>query len=101
MAELNQKYRGKEGSTNVLAFSQLEGEARPAQPDVLGDVVICADRAVSDAEELGYTVDEMVLYLLIHGILHLVGYVHDRPADAVAMQEQVDRIFEQFYPKPQ
>ena len=98
MTRLNREYRGKDYPTNVLSFSQAEGETIAAQPHLLGDVVICTDRAADDAKELGYTEDEMVTYLLIHGILHLVGFVHDLPKDAAAMQEQVDRIFAEFYP---
>jgi probable rRNA maturation factor len=98
MAELNFKYRGKEGPTNVLSFSQLEGDLPVGQRRLLGDVVICTDRAADDAAELGYTEEEMLTYLLIHGILHLVGYVHDEPQDAATMQERVDEIFLGFYP---
>jgi probable rRNA maturation factor len=97
MAELNRTYRGKEGPTNVLSFSQAEGEGGAFQPALLGDVVICADRVVSDAEELGYTRDEMLLYVLIHGVLHLVGYAHDTPPDAEAMAAEVEDIFREFY----
>ncbi|MEW6349345.1 MAG: rRNA maturation RNase YbeY [Thermodesulfobacteriota bacterium] len=93
MAELNLRYRGKEGATNVLSFSQTEGGDPNPQAGLLGDVVICADRAEQDARELGYTTDEMLLYLLIHGILHLVGFTHDAPADADAMASKVDAIF--------
>jgi probable rRNA maturation factor len=98
MAELNRTYRGKEGPTNVLSFSQREGEAPVVQPDLIGDVVICTDRAADDAVELGYSLEEMVLYLLIHGILHLHGLEHDQPVDAQTMQDEVNRIFETFYP---
>ncbi len=93
MAELNLRYRGKEGATNVLAFSQIEGEHPNPQPGLLGDVVICADRAEQDARDLDYTTDEMLLYLLIHGILHLVGFTHDAPADSDTMASRVDEIF--------
>ncbi len=93
MAALNLRYRGKEGATNVLSFSQIEGEDPNPQPGLLGDVVICADRAEQDARELDYTTDEMLLYLLIHGILHLVGFSHDAPADADTMAAKVDEIF--------
>lgn len=96
MAALNFKYRGKEGPTNVLSFSQTEGEHPGAQPDLLGDVVICADRAADDAAELGYSNDEMVLYLLIHGILHLIGYDHEASPEAEAMEAKVERIFLQI-----
>jgi probable rRNA maturation factor len=96
MAELNRKYRGKEGLTNVLSFSQLEGESPSDQTDLLGDVVICTDVAVDDAAQLGYSDAEMVLYLLIHGILHLHGYDHMEPPDAQTMQRKVDGIFERL-----
>jgi len=95
MAELNLKYRGKEGSTNVLSFSQLEGDA-PPQKNLLGDVIICADRAADDATELGYTEDQMLLYLLIHGILHLLGHSHEYPPDAEVMSAKVEEIFLKF-----
>jgi probable rRNA maturation factor len=98
MAELNLKYRGREGPTNVLSFSQLEGDA-PPQKNLLGDVVICADRAADDAVELGYTEDQMVLYLLIHGILHLLGHTHEYPDDAQAMSARVEEIFLKFFPQ--
>lgn len=92
------KYRGKEGPTNVLSFSQQEGASSATQPDLLGDVVICAERVQEDAVKLGYAEDEMVLYLLIHGILHLAGYDHHDPDEADTMQEKVDHVFQQFYP---
>jgi probable rRNA maturation factor len=98
MAALNLTYRRKEGPTNVLSFSQQEGTDGHHQPDLLGDVVICADVAATDAAELGYSHEEMVLYLLIHGILHLSGYEHERSDDAQEMQEQVERIFQRFFP---
>jgi len=98
MAELNLIYRGKQGPTNVLSFSQQEGPDKPPQPDLLGDVVICADVAARDADELGYSYAEMVFYLLIHGILHLSGYDHERPRDATEMHERVESIFRRFYP---
>jgi len=100
MAALNLKYCGKEGPTNVLSFSQKEGDSPDTQSDLLGDVVICAERVQEDALNLGYTEDEMVLYLLIHGILHLTGYEHHDPDEAATMQEKVDQVFEQFYSFP-
>ncbi len=97
MAELNYKYRGKEGPTNVLSFSQIEGE-RVGAENILGDVVICTDKAVEDGDDLGYSVDEMILYLLIHGILHLSGYIHEQPTDEAKMTALVESIFQKFYP---
>jgi probable rRNA maturation factor len=96
MAALNREYRNKEGDTNVLAFSQLEGETAPPEKDLLGDVVICAQRAASDADELGYTLDEMLLYLLIHGVVHLSGYTHDSEPDAMEMNRRVEEVFQRL-----
>lgn len=98
MAHLNYAYLGRPGPTNVLAFSQLEGEVEPVHRDLLGDVVICADVAVQDAVRLGYSNEEMTVYLLIHGILHLVGYDHQVAQDASAMEAKVEEIFHRFYP---
>jgi probable rRNA maturation factor len=97
MAELNMKYRGKEGPTNVLSFSQVEGLPLGEDRDLLGDVVICADRAADDAAALGYSHEEMVVYLLIHGILHLSGYDHDNPDEAQKMADKVESMFHQYY----
>jgi probable rRNA maturation factor len=99
MAELNYKYRGKEGPTNVLSFSQREDEQVGAHQDLLGDVVICTDRVVDDAAELDYANEEMLVYLLIHGILHLHGYDHGQPEEAAVMAEHVERIFQGFFPQ--
>jgi probable rRNA maturation factor len=98
MVDLNRKFRGQDRPTNVLAFSQIEGEEAGPSMHLLGDVVICADRAREEALELGYTDDEMVLYLLIHGVLHLVGYAHDEPLDSAEMSRRVDEMFAALCP---
>lgn len=96
MAELNMSYRGKHGDTNVLSFSQAEAKQISAAPNMLGDVVICAQRVIKDADELNYSREEMLLYLAIHGILHLVGFSHDSPLDASEMETKVESIFQKL-----
>jgi len=98
MTGLNMKYREKTGPTNVLSFCQNEGEPFAGSVDLLGDIVICADVVADDAARLGYTDDEMVLYVLIHGILHLLGYHHDLPDDSAAMHAKVESIFQRLVP---
>ena len=96
MSDLNYKYRGKKDTyKRALLLPDRRGTGS-VQPDLLGDVVICTDRAVDDAAELRYTNSEMVLYLLIHGILHLIGYEHSQQAEAEMMQAEVERIFQEF-----
>jgi len=71
---LNYCYLGKERATDVLAFSMREGQKLKGGEGILGDVVISAETAVSQARRYAKdTIDEIELYL-IHGILHLVGY---------------------------
>ncbi|MGC8660651.1 MAG: rRNA maturation RNase YbeY, partial [Desulfomonilaceae bacterium] len=74
MADINFKFRQKEGATNVLSFSQREAGVSTGNANLLGDVIVCWDRVASDSEALGYTVEEMFTYLVIHGILHIVGF---------------------------
>lgn len=84
----------------MLSFSQLEGESISLpNENLLGDVVICTDVAASDAERLGYSYEEMTIYLLIHGIFHIVGYGHDSASQASSMENEVERIFKQIFPE--
>lgn len=78
MAELNQMYRGKHGPTDVLAFALHDGEFSEINPAVLGDIVISLETAARQAQEDGHTLEAEVRFLLIHGLLHLLGYDHER-----------------------
>ncbi|MGB9616224.1 MAG: rRNA maturation RNase YbeY [Desulfomonilaceae bacterium] len=99
MRRLNALYRDKDAPTNVLSFSQKEGEALDAaDPNLLGDVVICIDVAREQAADLGYTLQEMTTYLLIHGIAHLSGQRHDDPVQERAMAARVNELFDALYP---
>lgn len=101
MISLNKQYRGKDLPTNVLSFSQREGPTIGGpSSEVLGDVVICTNVARMQAQELGYTDQEMMVYLLIHGIVHLAGHTHEGPTDSVVMQQRVDEIFDKLMPSP-
>jgi len=102
MAVLNRQYRGKEGATDVLSFSMLEesgGEGSPAvfESIMLGDVVISVDTALRDAKELEELFERTVDRLMIHGILHLLGYDHEKSSvGAIRMREEEERLMTQF-----
>ena len=86
MHTLNRDWRDKDRPTDVLAFALREGEDAGVHPDVLGDVVISLDTAARQAADRGATLADEVRVLLAHGILHLLGYDHERsPADARRM----------------
>ena len=86
MHALNRDWRGKDAPTDVLAFALREGEDAAVHPDVLGDVVISLDTAARQAAARDATLADEVRVLLAHGILHLLGYDHERsPAEARRM----------------
>lgn len=94
MAELNSRYLGRSGPTNVLAFPMAEGPFEDLNPEILGDVAICPHVAAKEAADAGVDLEHRLLELLIHGILHLAGYDHGEEEEADLMSEQERRIFE-------
>jgi rRNA maturation RNase YbeY len=88
MRGLNRRYRGRDRPTDVLAFAQSEG-AGGAPRGLLGDVVISVDTARRQAVDAGASLGREGERLLIHGLLHLLGYDHERsPAEARRMQRR-------------
>jgi len=81
MRGLNRRYRGKDRTTDVLAFAMRKAftlHALRFTPDMLGDVVISVPTAWRQAKEARRSLDEELAWLLVHGILHLCGYDHAR-----------------------
>ncbi len=90
----NQQYRGKDAPTDVLSFSMTEGAAVLGRP-LLGDIMISLERADKEAHRFGREFTGQVLFLLIHGILHLLGYDHERShSDEIKMQRQEKRLLQ-------
>ena len=81
MRSLNRAYRCKDRPTNVLAFPQCPTYEGEPQTLLLGDVVISLPTAAREAFELSQTLEERVVFLLAHGLLHLLGYDHEQRAD--------------------
>jgi len=79
---LNRQYRGIERATDVLSFPQIEFSSQlsalNSQRFVLGDIVINLHQAKRQAAEHGLTFNEELRWLLIHGLLHLIGYEHEK-----------------------
>ncbi len=93
IGELNARYRGRPRPTDVLAFSLLEGAGRGFRGPLLGDVVIGAETAARQARRGGRRLDDELLRLLIHGVLHLLGHDHVRVAEARRMRALERRLF--------
>lgn len=86
---LNSDYRGKDKPTNVLSFpAEFPSELRE-QVDIypLGDIVICAAVVEEEAREQGKELAAHWAHLTLHGLFHLLGYLHDEPSDAAEMEK--------------
>ena len=89
---LNREWRGVDAPTDVLSFALDEGEPMPPTgddnlPELLGDVVICLPIAFRQAAEYGHSRTREVLYLAVHGLLHLLGYDHQTPEEQRRMRQ--------------
>ena len=93
---LNQEYRNLDTSTDVLSFSMLPGAGDPfitppGEAKQLGDVIISYEHAIAQAVEFGHPVQQELGELFVHGLLHILGYDHEKPGDARIMAEKADQ----------
>ena len=96
---LNKTYRNLDHATDVLSFPQDEDAVNESGDTLLGDVVISVETAARQAEEHHLSFNEELILLAIHGILHLLGYDHERsPQDARIMKDKTQVIFETLFP---
>ena len=85
--ELNADYRGKPKPTNVLSFpSNLPGELPAGQEKLLGDVIVAFETISREASEQGKTLENHLCHLIVHGVLHLLGYDHEIDSSADKME---------------
>jgi len=86
---LNAKFRKKNYPTDVLSFPAEDGLSGAVR--LLGDVIISVDKARQQARERRRTLDEEMATLLIHGVLHLLGYDHERSAKDARIMERLEK----------
>lgn len=104
--ELNRMYRGVDRPTDVLSFPLFEGQAeiekaaknyaQEGLPVPLGDVVICMDKVLEQAEEYGHSQERETVYLFTHSVLHLMGYDHETDEDRNVMRAREEEVMEQL-----
>jgi probable rRNA maturation factor len=113
ITDLNERYLGGTGATDVLAFP-LEDEIpvgrmpdqggrgpgstnEPSEPPMaIGDVIVCPDVARAQAEERGIPLDDELALLVVHGTLHLFGYDHAEPDETTRMQQRERMLLDSF-----
>jgi probable rRNA maturation factor len=91
LRELNTLFRGKNKPTNVLSFP-----ANKTEPGYLGDVAIAYGVTAREAAKTNKTVAEHTVHLAVHGILHLLGYDHEKPRPALIMERLEAEILAEF-----
>jgi len=114
IAELNERFLGADGPTDVLAFPMDDdvvlggrqpdqggrGPGAPAEageaPSLIGDVVVCPRVAAAQAPEHGWTTEEELALLVVHGVLHLLNYDHAEPREHAAMQRRERELLAKF-----
>ncbi|MCC7372112.1 MAG: rRNA maturation RNase YbeY [Chloroflexi bacterium] len=92
--QINQQHRGIDKATDVLSFPLLEADDEadgrfllpPDVPRELGDVIVSYPRAVEQAEEYGHSVERELAYLIVHGVLHIMGHDHEAPDEQATMR---------------
>lgn len=100
--DLNLRYRGIDQPTDVLSFAMNEGMIDSpsfefeGEPVLLGDVYISVERAIEQAESYGHSFTRELCYLGTHGLLHLLGYDHQKPEEAEKMRAEEEKILMEF-----
>ncbi len=90
---LNKDYLNRSGPTNVIAFPMKEGDFSDINPQLLGDVVISIETAGREALQSGISAEERFAQLLVHGILHLFGFDHEKSEqDARKMEKKSNEL---------
>ncbi|MDA0270952.1 MAG: rRNA maturation RNase YbeY [Chloroflexi bacterium] len=92
---LNREHRGVDAPTDVLSFGAEEGEEIPLGEGTaryVGDIVISVETAARQAEAAGITLDQELAHIVLHGVLHLLGWDHETPEDAAAMEAREERV---------
>jgi len=96
---LNKNYLNRSGPTNVIAFPMKEGDFSDINPQLLGDVVISIETADREALQSGISTEERFTQLLVHGILHLFGFDHEKSEqDARKMEKKSNELLRLIEP---
>lgn len=93
ITEINRDYLGKNRPTNVISFAMGEGEFGDLDSGLMGDVVVSVDTACRDALASGTDPADELDFLIIHGVLHLLGYEHEKAEEARAMRKKEAEMF--------
>lgn len=90
MARMNEQFRGKAGPTDILTFSYYSPEL--TSQDTAGEIYLCLEKIKFYAQESGKTYKEQLEYIVIHGLVHLMGYDHETDRDSREMERVEKKV---------
>lgn len=97
ITSLNKQYRQMNEPTDVLSFPLADTlQANDHMPIILGDIIVSIDKVKEQANEYNHTFKRELLFLIIHGLLHLLGYAHDTEAEEKMMFQKQENILKEF-----
>ena len=95
ITKINRDYLNRDRPTNVISFAMTEGFSGNMHPKILGDIVISSETALRDASAAGLQFGDEMEFLLIHGLLHLIGYNHENTTkeETQRMRQREQELF--------
>ncbi|WP_375646299.1 rRNA maturation RNase YbeY [Bartonella sp. AA56HLJMS] len=96
MAQINAQWRNKNKSTNVLSFPAFPLKVGNRPGPILGDIIIARETVVFEAEKEGKTFQDHLIHMIVHGILHLLGYDHETDDEAYKMEKLEREILQKL-----
>lgn len=94
--DLNRTYRGVDRVTDVISFALEDEASRDIEVRLLGDIYICYEKAVEQAQEYGYSLRREILFLAVHGLYHLLGYDHMNQEEERVMFQKQEEVLEVY-----
>lgn len=97
--KINNDFRHIDRATDVISFAFADGVGAEFAPYLLGDIFICTDVVASHAGKYGTTFDEEMTFMVVHGILHLLGFDHHKKREREDMRIAENVIMKQLFPQ--
>ena len=94
--EINKEYRKIDSPTDVISFAAIDDSIDGSIPEEMGDIFICKERVLSQAQEYGHSVLREFAFLCTHGIYHLLGYDHQNAEEERVMFEKQEKILKEL-----
>ena len=94
--EINREYRKIDSPTDVISFANIDDSVDGSIPEEMGDIFICKERVLNQAQEYGHSVLREFAFLCTHGVYHLLGYDHQNNYDEEVMFSKQDKILKEL-----